>query len=141
MADLNKIIERLEKATGPDRELDALIVAELHDATMRPYPPSDDFGPHDKWQFWTHDGKHFLGSEAEFPVPAYTSSVDAALTLVPDGLPWMVRRSQPWDAAHPYCAAYVQTAEHDEHSSLTKATTAARALCIAALKARSTING
>lgn len=125
---LNEIIERLEKARGPDRELDALIVAELHDATMRPYPPSDDFGWQNKWQFWTHDGKHFLGSEAKFPVPAYTSSVDAALTLVLPDADWIIGNVNGHVGGTPYaCVGSLK-----EHFGATPVL----ALCIAALRDR-----
>ena len=81
------LIERLEAATGADRELDAAIVAFLNDAALKRYPPSDDYGPRDRWQFWSLDEKHFLGSESSFPVPSYTASLDAALALVGEKLP------------------------------------------------------
>lgn len=81
------LILRIEDAKGADREIDVEIVAHLNKATVRPYPPTDDFGPRDRWQFWSRDGEHFLGSESKYPVPAYTASVDAALALVERCLP------------------------------------------------------
>ena len=82
MTDIAGLIERLEAATGPDRELDAAIVAHFNNASVRRYPPQTDFGPGARWQFWSRDGAHFLGSESKFPVPPLTASLDAALALV-----------------------------------------------------------
>ncbi len=87
MGDLKAVLSALQGAKGGDREVDALIVAALGRMTVKRYPPSDDFGPHDRWQFWSRDGEHFLGSEGRFPVPAYTASVDTALALVAEKLP------------------------------------------------------
>jgi hypothetical protein len=55
----SELIAALEKATGPDRELDAAI-------------------------FWSQvpDGVEVAMAS---PIPAYTASIDAALTLVPEG--------------------------------------------------------
>jgi hypothetical protein len=79
---LTELRERVAAATGPDEEIDALVVAMLNNASLRRYPPTDDFGPKSKWQFWSEDGKHFLGNESKFPVPPLTASVDADLALV-----------------------------------------------------------
>lgn len=84
--------ERVEALEGADRSVDAEIIAALNNALVKPYPPATDFGPHDRWQFWSLDGKHFLGSEAKFNVPLLTSSIDAALTLLPEGWDWLVRK-------------------------------------------------
>lgn len=81
-AEIEKLIERLEKATGPDRELDGLIAA----ATNKD-PKCKIEGHH--WYFWVDDeelGENctagwMLGGE----VPEFTKSIDAALTLVPEG--------------------------------------------------------
>lgn len=87
--ELLALAERCEKASGPDRELDAAIVAAMNNAIVKPYPPTDDFGPKDRWQFWSRDGAHFLGSEGKFPVKPVTASLDAAMTLVPESaLAW-----------------------------------------------------
>ncbi len=53
---LSHLIERLEKATGPDRELDASINLEVFSQIALP------------------------------DAPQYTSSIDAAMTLVPEGM-------------------------------------------------------
>lgn len=60
---MTSLIERLEKATGPDRDLDCDIDSE-----------------------WLQDRSD--GLEAEFsPFPAYTASLDAAIALVEHVLP------------------------------------------------------
>lgn len=98
------LIERLEKATGPDRELD--------------------------WTIWFETAKE---PSAEWPL--YTSSIDAALTLVP----------AEYDATiNTFC--WVELNEkrmklgefcHRVHVRHSKQ--AAIAICIAALKARACI--
>ncbi len=75
------LLTRLEAASGGDRELDALVVARQNNALLKPYPPATDFGPSAKWQFWSLDGKHFLGNESKFPVPPLTASMDAVRAL------------------------------------------------------------
>lgn len=97
----DELIERLEKATGPDRELDIAICAALGKTRLDP-------------GFQT--------------APAYTDSLDAALTLVPEGLGWIISR-------HDNGGAYWAEVG-DEPWQYTGATPAI-ALCIPALKARS----
>mgnify|MGYP003532425894 FL=1 len=65
---------RCEKAEGPDRELDAAI--------MRLFANSVE----------SDDGDWWYGPHDEMPrkVPAFTASLDAALTLVPEECGWMV---------------------------------------------------
>ena len=87
---VKELISKVEGAVEGSRELDAEITASLHNAAVKPYPPSDDFGPRDRWQFWSQDGKHFIGSEAKFPVPLYTTSLDAALALIPEECLWLI---------------------------------------------------
>lgn len=107
---MKELIERLEKATGPDRELDGEIALLLDPDTRRVNPG--------RW----------VGNE----VPAYTSSVDDALTLIPQGWrvgsivegaigPWFVSL---WDNSVRHLAAR------------SEAPTLPLALCIAALRAR-----
>lgn len=96
------LAERCEAATGPDRELDKRIF--LH---------AGDF------------------SEAlrEMP-PAYTASLDAAMTLVPKG--WYWRTDQGRNAG----GACFKADSHEQIFTLADAP--ALALCAAALRARAT---
>ena len=109
---LSDLIARLEKATGPDRELDADIALQFD---------------------WTEcPGDNWIGPQGEIAVPAYTSSIDAAMTLVPKGMEkdftdlYGVARASVGINANP--GPFYGT---HEGGSL------AIALCIAALKARS----
>jgi hypothetical protein len=95
-----ELLTALRAAPGPSQELDAEITAVINNCIVKPYPPTDDFGPRNKWQFWSSDGKHFLGSEAKFKVEPLTSSVDAAAAFRERELPgWDYangNNSVPW---------------------------------------------
>lgn len=105
------LIARLEKATGPDRELDWAISEALNVAALE-----------------------------------YTSSIDAALTLVPEG--WLLQLSDWEDRqlrdAGPWQVVLVQRGKrgdmrHAFDARCDHAPTAALALVIAALKARASL--
>lgn len=74
---LKELADKVEAASGPDRELECRIWAAQKGGgfdTYRAVVP--DFG---QWQ-----------------APAYTASIDAAMTLVPEGWNWMAgNRDQP----------------------------------------------
>lgn len=80
MPDYAELIERLEKATGPDRELDAIIMRAI-------YPELGDTMVTDTG--WCVGGDHDAPSKSR----PYTASVDAALTLVPDGHSYELTKS------------------------------------------------
>ena len=75
MSDLSEMIAKLEGATGPSRELDAMIVAACD---LRP-----DWLRNDRRSLVTgHDGHVSAGKNGPgFEAPPLTSSIDAALTL------------------------------------------------------------
>ena len=114
---LIEIAERCEKATGPDREIDGRI----HFATVLAEP-------------WPDDGMRLVAATEQFEdsrdtVARYSSSLDAAMTLVPEG-----------------CAFEVTTTGFSPGASVVRpgvnegayAATPALALCAAALRARAT---
>lgn len=117
---MDELIERLENAKGPDRDLDAFIAREVGAY------PSD-------WQTTLpgYSLEYFLAWSS--CAPAYTSSIDAALTLVPEGHGYIInaehgekpQASIPYDAGSGYM-----------HALWYFAATPALALCIASLKAR-----
>lgn len=74
------LADRVE-AVKPSERVDAAIVAALNNAIVKKYPPSTDFGPSARWQFWSKDGEHFLGNESKYPILSYTTSLDAAQAL------------------------------------------------------------
>jgi hypothetical protein len=128
---IEELIARLEKATGPDRELDAEIHWFLHGhksdaeglaaykrlgAAAAVY---DELALQSNWRAY----------DRSF-VPRFTESIDAALTLVPEGYSFDVVM-QPWRSSTPKCSANVWSGL----SFNAMAETPAIALCIAALKA------
>ena len=131
------LIKRLENATGSDRELDvAIFEAVLLDAEMKQY---------DAESWFCESGGHSYGFNTRGDpiviwrgeIPRLTASIDAALTLVPEG--WAVyemgqttrRVSDGW------YVMLMGTEKSGEASSSHKFF--AIALCIAALRARAAI--
>lgn len=109
----DELIAALEKATGPDRELDAAIAGLINNIS-----PTVAF-------------EHPLYVPLEF-----TASIDAALTLAPEGYgcaietrPHSLAKSRRVPAA--WCSPY-----QDEPNIPSVGATPAIALCIACLKSR-----
>lgn len=151
---MDDLIKRLEEATGPSRELDAEIWLAVEPGATR-----------DQWSY-THEATGRVCHVDETRdaarrlvlVPSYTSSLDAALTLVPEGFGWNCGMPLPKYMARFWASVFREkTAEErqsgnihagsfyqhgpdrgtalkaDEYSA-----TPALALCIASLRARST---
>jgi hypothetical protein len=115
MNPLLALAERVEKAEVPDRELDVAIVRALH-------PGIGPYEPHcvgEEPIFWHDPYRKTL-------CPKFTASVDAALTLVPDGYGWNVQGNT--NVFHALVSSYPGNAR-----------TPALALCAAALRARATL--
>ena len=110
MSSLSELIERVEKSSGQDRELDVAIYrAEF------PFPCVK------------------LSAEAQKKIdqekaPSYTASIDAALTLLPDGYDSIVRDVNGHYGGTPYACVGDTTQQF--------AATAVLALTAACLKAR-----
>lgn len=96
---MTELAQRCETATGPDRVID--------------------------WEIHCRNGLDGVGYYGDHP--AYTGSIDAALTLVPDKL----RKFMFLQTSEPAKAGF----EHDGHFVYFEAATAALALCAAALRA------
>lgn len=131
MGEIVGLAERCEKAEGPDRELDKAIVLALKPEAM--FQTDDGYDepivfhaePVVRW-------KHVL--------PRFTASVDAALTLVPEG--WIVANlcqgdSGKWwaELRHGYLTSYDKVALGKQLDPATPAL----AICAAALRARAPI--
>jgi len=99
----DELIGRLEKADGPDRELDEA----LHEA----------FGLTFVMEYYTEYATEQTRNLSY--VPAYTASIDAALTLVPEG-----------------CGFVVMGKAAKIGRKIATAATPALAICIAALRAK-----
>lgn len=119
MNDLAALIERLEKAEAGSRELDAEIGAWLEANA------GDDHGPGSNYH--QSRQKTWMGVKG-WEWRRWSTSIDAALTLVPDGRKWTVGcRLGPQ-------GGYVTTLS--EMKQCWYGATPALALCIAALRAR-----
>lgn len=142
---MKDLIERLEKASEGSRRLDALIWQALHPeqpfmtyaGDVRPPAKPATYEPVGSIDFsdWPADSMEVVAGA--LGAPRLTTSLDAALTLVPEGWTWDV------DATAPECG--VDWTLHpqglEEFAVTGTAPTPALALCIAALKARSASNG
>jgi hypothetical protein len=120
MSDLQALIEKLEAATEGSRELDAEIALacgwRFNKGTVYSYHWLDPQGAHNA-----------------VPSP-FTESLDAALTLVPEG--WGYQQGSHPRAACKACAFCFEGADDFHNQPPSFAPTPALALCIAALKAR-----
>lgn len=125
---LEGLIARLEAAVGPDRVLadDVLLACGwvLKDSV---WYISDAHAKHEAEPCWP---------ECDNP-PDPTASIDAALTLVPEGWGW---EQMTWHDSRPpvvVCVSCGNYGRGDNYNSVDgEAPTAPLALCIAALKAR-----
>lgn len=75
---IQNLIERCEKATGPDRFIDAM----MHLMLRPELGEAPWFQPHVAW--WVYRGE---GQEDDQHAPLYTASIDAALALMEKVLP------------------------------------------------------
>lgn len=139
MLNLTELAERLENSPGPDRELDwAIIQAKFPGAKL----PQAGF----YHGLFDHGGGHFRLRDFR-----YTASLDAAMTLVPEGDADTMFSATIWAGKTPPnfggSAARVFRYVRDEEAeggwaivadgTITRAATPALALCAASLRARS----
>lgn len=119
-----KLSERVERLEGPDREIDFAIgevVMCLRHVGAGLYDTDSPSGP-----YYSEDG-------GDYPAyPHYTASLDAAMSLVPEGWNCAVFRRQDWKQQN----AQVWHSEQRGSTNHGDAATPAIALCAAALKAR-----
>ena len=130
------LAERCEQAAGPDRELDAEIEALLTGRVTHPRAPGYTLKAQDvEWKLARLADSGFISS-ARRPAPPYTASLDAAVTLVPEGWRYdltngdLVSKEKPAarltpDFAGPCFDGYARTVP--------------LALCVAALRARAAV--
>ena len=127
---MRELIERLEKAEGPDAELDKCIMMavdykeyERRWWAARP----DDIAA----RYMSKDQQKQM-AEDNWIAPPYTASIDAALTLAPEGLDWRIDTMTGLPGAivcQPNAWFSHKTAPRMHHGK-----SPALALCIAALK-------
>lgn len=138
MTNLNDLIARLEKATGPDRELDGDIAVYLG------LPPKEmQRDTHRRWLWYAQVSPEDFDS---WEAPPLTESIDAAMTLVPDNR-WLqllkeirseIRR---YGDKHTPTGFWLAGLQHVDGGRLEEGCGAspAIALCIASLKALASI--
>lgn len=140
-----ELIERLEKAEGPDREIDADLVCVCCPGALVSQYIASDAEP-------SVFHAHALGLSDRSDVPAYTSSLDAALSLVERKLPGWKREleehvpTDKWPHAvfgNHYWTATIISPEWDGSGGDWRAAeecgkTPALAVCLALLRALST---
>ena len=127
---MDDLIKRIEAAAAPSFELDAEIAVASGQFVRerRGRDRQDWFYP--VGQAWgRRNSSPYCSSHDR--LPRYTASIDAALTLVPEGCEWIVEAytSNSVKAAHVRASAWVSGAPRYF------AATPALALCAAALKA------
>jgi hypothetical protein len=118
MSEIGELIERLEKLTGPDREIDADIAATVGAFKEKHGLPGGG---------WVSKGEHY----AVVPAPRYTESIDAAMTMLPEGFRWGLKTSRHRRGYF----AETWTADGKVICGIGDAPTPAIALCIAILRA------
>lgn len=130
MSDLLELAERCEKAEGPDRELDCDIALAVGWDIKHPLAPLPELITTLGIEWLRLAATEYQSTYKE--LPAYTASIDAALTLVPDGRilrQYMVSRHVPHTCEVAVDYAHGGWVGHSDHSF-------ALALCAAALRAR-----
>jgi len=85
MGDLLELAKRCEQASGPERELDGAIWCAVNGYDFLGWD-----GAGVMWRKRGHDRSHYPADR----VRIFTASLDAALTLVPEGWPWSLDATQ-----------------------------------------------
>ena len=136
---MDSLIKKLEQAEAGSRELDERI------AFIVRWRPNEKDDPRSALSFAMHESKHDYGTAwiAHRPmnplwhIPFYTTSLDSALTLVPEGWAWFVEKiGEPFTTGSARLWIPAQwTQGLPKEQFIQDAATPALALCIAALRA------
>lgn len=121
-----ELIARLEAATGPDRELDSRIWADVNSQPLYQYD-SPEYGTVRAYEGGWIDPR--LNPNVSMISPRYTASIDDALMLVPYNMDWEIKTA-------PDRRSVIARVVSMETTYRAESATPALALCIAALKAR-----
>lgn len=143
---IKELIAKLEKATGPDRELDLEIYLALFPdsdlAGVVNNHPRDDTRSRQEGYSWYVDGQAVIYklidggrcvANGGYPLPEYTKLIDVARTLIPSRHGWFIEDTTLMFLSQVYRLIDIDlpAKRFDGESDH-----AAIALCIAALKAR-----
>ena len=133
-----QLSERLKAATGPDRELDAAIFAAVFpDKVPTPIVESGYGWRAGRGYWWLATGEDSRTPPKTVTPPDFTTSIDAAIKLKPDGCGLLLT------ATHMECWASIVAEGKLMDGTLTtgpsiasaRAATPALAICLAALRA------
>jgi hypothetical protein len=112
VSDLKALIERVEKATGPDREIDALVFGWLEGLKRN----DGTFWIGGRFQFEHPTKRHPNGPAAlyidEAQVPEYTSSLDAVVAMIERQMP-----GAEWSLTNLYGVALAEVPLNDSENS------------------------
>lgn len=141
MTDTTKLAERIEALEGPCRETDA----EIYSALFPEKVPSPIVQSGYGWRFdgqgwWCETGEDARAPRNSIYPPDYTASLDAAMTLVPEGLRWCVDDIGKPQGVHSFIEDIADFSD-DAACYKANASTPALALCAAALRAQEAHNG
>lgn len=125
-ADLRALAEQCEQAAGPNRELEREV------AFAFDLPDADEFGCEHSWAAMCGTGLRW-GDQAQLVAPKFTSSLDAAMTLVPEDAEWGGGSKDTTGRAWAWCARRWQ--QQGEVMKIANGATPALALTAAALRA------
>lgn len=142
-SELLALAAKVEALTGPDREVDALVAAAFgiidYDGPAplgTPFFCVTDDGLRVRFSTRLDDGsEHSLASRLPKP---FTASLDAAMTLVPEGCLWVGGLAQTGRAAMAVCPFGSTDGEHSTASTPALALTAASLRAIAAQQPNTT---
>ncbi|MBC9180219.1 hypothetical protein [Pseudoroseomonas ludipueritiae] len=145
MTALRELIERIEAAEEGSRELDGevwcvvngLVFRRVHrDGTFDFYNPERRYcvSAEDPLPYFHMAGEYT--HRAPYTVPKYTTSLDAAVSLVPEGAGVQIERFWVQHISTPVWSAEVRWGIDGETVYAEERPTPALALCCAALKAR-----
>lgn len=133
---LLELVERCEKASGSDRELDCDIADAIPNGPIMPLPPDP--------RCWVYRGDNLGGaivaasgraySTNDRYIPRFTASLDAAMSLVPEGA-WLANLQENGSARDRAWAQVDIEISNAWMTSEGRAATPALALCAAALRA------
>jgi hypothetical protein len=131
---LRALADRIEHE-APSRELDAEIAQAIHPGSeWRPYSTRGRI----KWLFASNGRILVYGTDG---LERYTSSLDAAATLMPDKLYWLLSKGRTRPDEPIYGAQAFRPGNDVPFGEAETDTSAAAALCSAALRARAAMVG
>ncbi len=133
---MTDLIDALEAAGGPSRELDVAI------AVLVDYRPNNLVNGQTLRKARVQFPKDISGAARHFEIPYYTSSLDAALSLIPDRCDYIKFVSDPSGSGWELGEFHLGTEEN--YVALGEGVTPgdfALALCIAALRAMEASDG